>query len=266
MTWSDGRAACRQATQLPWGLQGSFDHKDSESSGAPLRPSRVTDSAAPRMPQLLEIFLLALLAMFFPALLAVVLIALRSSHPQKLLASFLAGGLLAATSVGIAIVFSLQDASVDSSSSSSFDPIVYFVGGVLSLVAAYVVDRKKLLVKDEKKPEERCRREEAGSSDAGARPRCAVRVRCRAYPLRDTGLFRPRGAEGHRAARVLGGGDRRRHHRLLPDHVRLHRGPADRLLRRAGACDEGRRSVSTRGSIATPTGLRSASSPVLACS
>lgn len=106
------------------------------------------------MPQLLEILLLALLAMFFPALLAVVLIALRTSHPQKLLASFLAGGFLAATSVGIAIVFSLQGASVDSSSSSSFDPIVYFVGGVLSLVAAYVVDRKKLLVKDEKKPEE----------------------------------------------------------------------------------------------------------------
>ena len=106
------------------------------------------------MPQLLEILLLALLAMFFPALLAVVLIALRTSHPQKLLASFLAGGLLAATSVGIAIVFSLQGASVDSSSSSSFDPIVYFVGGVLSLVAAYVVDRKKLLVKDGKKPEE----------------------------------------------------------------------------------------------------------------
>ena len=102
------------------------------------------------MSQLLEIFLLALLAMFFPALLAVVLIALRTQHPQRLLASFLAGGLLAATSVGIAIVFSLQGASVDSSSSSGFDPIVYFVGGVLSLVAAYVVDRKKLLVKKEK--------------------------------------------------------------------------------------------------------------------
>jgi Sap, sulfolipid-1-addressing protein len=106
------------------------------------------------MPELLEIFLLALLAMFFPALLAVVLIALRTRHPQKLLASFLAGGFLAATTVGIAIVFSLQDASVDSSSSSGFDPVVYFAGAVVSFIAAYVVDRKKLLVKDEKKPEE----------------------------------------------------------------------------------------------------------------
>jgi Sap, sulfolipid-1-addressing protein len=106
------------------------------------------------MPALLEIFLLALAAMFFPALLAVVLIALRTTHPQRLLASFLAGGFLAATSVGIAIVFSLQDASVDSSSSRSFDPIVYFVAGALALLAAYVVDRKELLVKKTKPEDE----------------------------------------------------------------------------------------------------------------
>ncbi len=105
------------------------------------------------MPELLEILLLALAAMFFPALLAVVLIALRTEHPQRLLASFLTGGFLAATTVGIAIVFSLQDASVDSSSSSSLDPIVYFAGAALALLAAYVVDRKQLLVK-KKKPED----------------------------------------------------------------------------------------------------------------
>jgi hypothetical protein len=106
------------------------------------------------MPELLEIFLLALVAMFFPALLAVVLIALRTDHPQRLLASFLAGGFLAATSVGIAIVFSLQDASVDSSSSSGYDSVVYFAAAALSLLAAYVVDRKQLLVKKEKPEEE----------------------------------------------------------------------------------------------------------------
>jgi Sap, sulfolipid-1-addressing protein len=98
-------------------------------------------------PDLLEILLLALVAMFFPALLAVVLIAIRSRHPQKLLASFLAGGLLSAISVGLTIVFSLQGASVDSSSSSGGDPALYLVVGVLSLIAAYVVDRKKLLGK-----------------------------------------------------------------------------------------------------------------------
>jgi hypothetical protein len=102
---------------------------------------------------LFEILLLALLAMFFPALLAVVLVALRARHPQLLLASFLAGGLLSAITVGLVIVFSLQDASVDSTSSSHLDPVVYIVFGALSLLAAWVVRRKQLLVKKEKDPD-----------------------------------------------------------------------------------------------------------------
>jgi hypothetical protein len=92
--------------------------------------------------------------MFFPALLAVVLVAIRSRHPQKLLGSFLAGGLLSAITVGLTIVFSLQGASVDSSSSSGGDPALYIVVGVLSLIVAYVVDRKKLLGQGAKKPKE----------------------------------------------------------------------------------------------------------------
>jgi hypothetical protein len=91
--------------------------------------------------------------MFFPALLAVVLVAIRSRHPQKLLGSFLVGGLLSAITVGLTIVFSLQGASVDSSSSSGGDPALYIVVGVLSLIAAYVVDRKKLLGKQPKEPQ-----------------------------------------------------------------------------------------------------------------
>ena len=55
-------------------------------------------SAASDMGDLFEILLLGLVAMFFPVLLAVVLIALRAGRPQLLLASFLAGGLLSAIS------------------------------------------------------------------------------------------------------------------------------------------------------------------------
>ncbi len=84
------------------------------------------------MGDVLEIIALALLAMFFPALLAVVLIALRSRRPQLLLASFYAGGLLSATTVGLVIVFSLQGASVDSSSSNGLDPVFYVILGVIS--------------------------------------------------------------------------------------------------------------------------------------
>lgn len=114
------------------------------------------------MGDVLEIIALALLAMFFPALLAVVLIALRSRRPQLLLASFLAGGFLAANTVGLIIVFSLQDASVDSSSSNGLDPIFYVVVGILSLIAAWVVRDRQLLVKKEKSPEEQA---DAGKPD-----------------------------------------------------------------------------------------------------
>ena len=106
------------------------------------------------MGDVLEIIALALLAMFFPALLAVVLIALRSSRPSVLLASFFAGGFLAANTVGLVIVFSLQDASVDSSSSNGLDPVFYIVLGILSLIAAWVVRDRQLLVKEEKVDEE----------------------------------------------------------------------------------------------------------------
>jgi hypothetical protein len=106
------------------------------------------------MGDVLEILALALVAMFFPALLAVVLVALRSRRPQLLLASFYAGGILSATSVGLVIVFSLQGASVDSSSSNSLDPAFYIVLGALSFVAAWVVRDRQLLVKQEPSPEE----------------------------------------------------------------------------------------------------------------
>ena len=106
------------------------------------------------MGNVLEIIALALLAMFFPALLAVVLIALRSRRPELLLGSFFAGGFLSANTVGLIIVFSLQDASVDSSSSNSLDPVFYVVLGILSLVAAWVVRNRQLLVKKGKSPEE----------------------------------------------------------------------------------------------------------------
>ncbi len=113
------------------------------------------------MGDVLEILALALLAMFFPALLAVVLIALRSLRPELLLASFYAGGFLSATTVGLVIVFSLQGSSVDSSSSNSLDPAFYIVLGVVSFVAAWVVRSRQLLVKKEPSPEEA----EAAKSD-----------------------------------------------------------------------------------------------------
>ena len=94
------------------------------------------------MPTWLELVLLAFASMFWPTLIVIVVLALRVSHPIKILAWFLAGGLLTTISVGIVIVFELQGSSLVSGSSPSIDPPVYITMGLLSLLAAFALLRK----------------------------------------------------------------------------------------------------------------------------
>ncbi|HEX4518793.1 MAG TPA: GAP family protein [Gaiellaceae bacterium] len=96
--------------------------------------------------ELLEIYFLACLAMFFPLLLVVVVLALNTSKPVPILTGFLAGGLLTTISVGSAMVFAFQGSSFLSGSRPPADPWVDLVVGSLALVAALVLrgmDRKK---------------------------------------------------------------------------------------------------------------------------
>ena len=72
--------------------------------------TRVARGLTARM-ELLEIYFLACLAMFFPLLLIVVVLALNTSHPVPILAGFLAGGLVTTVCVGSAIVFAFQGRS-----------------------------------------------------------------------------------------------------------------------------------------------------------
>jgi hypothetical protein len=87
---------------------------------------------------------LAIASMFWPTLIVIVVVALRLSHPVKILFGFLAGGLLTTVAVGIAVVFALQGSSLASGSSPSIDPVVYITIGLLSLLAAYVLDRRRV--------------------------------------------------------------------------------------------------------------------------
>src|SRR6478672_3616343 len=81
--------------------------------------------------------------MFWPTLIVIVVLALRVSHPLKILLWFLIGGLLTTVAVGIAIVFALQGASFMSGSKPTIDPVVYITTGLLSLLAAFVLLRRK---------------------------------------------------------------------------------------------------------------------------
>jgi thiol:disulfide interchange protein len=88
---------------------------------------------------LIEIFLLAVGSMFWPVLFAVDVAAFKSDRPLRILAGFLAGGLVATVSIGIAVVFRLQDTDLVSRSRHTTDAVVSIAVGAAALVAAYFV-------------------------------------------------------------------------------------------------------------------------------
>jgi thiol:disulfide interchange protein len=79
--------------------------------------------------------------MFWPTLIAIVVLALRISHPVKILVWFLAGGLLTTVAIGIAVVFAFQEASFMTGSTPTVDPVIYLTMGLLSMLAAFVLVR-----------------------------------------------------------------------------------------------------------------------------
>lgn len=93
------------------------------------------------MPSWLEILLLAVASAFWPMLILIVVLALRLEHPIRVLVWFLAGGFLTTVTLGIVIVFALQDASFVTRSNPPANPIFALVAGLLSLIAAYAMLR-----------------------------------------------------------------------------------------------------------------------------
>jgi hypothetical protein len=90
---------------------------------------------------LIEIFFLAVGSMFWPVLLAVDVVAFKTDRPVRILGGFLVGGLVATVTVGIAIVFWLNDTDLVSSSRHTTDTVVPIVVGAAALVAAFYIRR-----------------------------------------------------------------------------------------------------------------------------
>ena len=90
---------------------------------------------------LAEYVLLALASIFWPLLITIVVIVLRTSRPVGLLAAFLAGGLLATITVGLALVFTFDGSGLLNENRDTVDPVVNIVVGALAFVAALVVWR-----------------------------------------------------------------------------------------------------------------------------
>jgi hypothetical protein len=99
--------------------------------------------------ELLELALLAIASAFWPILVVVDLVALRTPRPVPLLAWFLAGGLLTTISEGLIIVFVLEGTTMGSSR-SSVGGWGNIIGGSVALLAAYVLRARAARLRNER--------------------------------------------------------------------------------------------------------------------
>lgn len=86
-----------------------------------------------------QTFVLALLAMFNPTLLAAVTLMLFLPNPKRLMLGYLLGAYTASIGLGLAIVFALHGTSSVSTSKSTIGPVEDLVVGLLLLLVAFVL-------------------------------------------------------------------------------------------------------------------------------
>lgn len=91
------------------------------------------------MSDLGTIFLLSLLAMFNPTLLAAVTLMLLTENPKRLMLGYLLGAYTASITIGLAIVFALHDSGAVSTSKRTIGPVEDLVIGALMLLVAFVL-------------------------------------------------------------------------------------------------------------------------------
>ncbi len=133
------------------------------------------------MSDLGEIFLLSLLAMFNPTLLAAVTVMLLLPSPKKLMLGYLLGAYLTSMTLGLVIVFALHDSSAVSTSKRTISPLEDIVVGLLILVVAFVLKTDR----DQGLRERKARRREAKLEKDGGEKKEAL-------PLRLLGRGSPR--------------------------------------------------------------------------
>lgn len=120
-----------------------------------------------------QIFLLSLLAMFNPTLLAAVTLMLLLPNPKRLMLGYLLGAYTSSISLGLVIVFALHDSDFASTSKRTLSPLEDVVVGLLLLLVAAV------LATDRDRPlrERRARRREAKQAHNGGEEKEALPMR-----------------------------------------------------------------------------------------
>jgi hypothetical protein len=113
----------------------------------------------------LSIFLLSLAAMFNPTLLAAVTVMMLLPDTQRLMFGYLMGAYLMSISLGLLIVFTLNDTGSVSTGKTTLGPGEDIVVGVLALIVAYVLGGGRT----EPLRERRRRRKEEKEREAGSK-------------------------------------------------------------------------------------------------
>jgi hypothetical protein len=88
---------------------------------------------------LVDIFLLSLLATLNATLLAAVTVMLLTPNPKRLMAGYLLGAYMTSITLGLVIVFSLHNSSTESTSKHTIGPVEDLVAGVLLIAIAWVL-------------------------------------------------------------------------------------------------------------------------------
>jgi Sap, sulfolipid-1-addressing protein len=92
--------------------------------------------------QLVDIFLLSLVAMFNPSLLAAVTVMLLLPKPKRLMAGYLLGAYVTSITLGLLIVFTLHG-STESTSKHTISPVEDIVVGLLAVAIAFVLRTRR---------------------------------------------------------------------------------------------------------------------------
>jgi hypothetical protein len=88
---------------------------------------------------LVDIFLLSLVATLNATLLAAVTVMLLTPNPKRLMAGYLLGAYMTSITLGLVIVFSLHSSSTEGTSKHTIGPVEDLVAGVLLIAIAWVL-------------------------------------------------------------------------------------------------------------------------------
>jgi Sap, sulfolipid-1-addressing protein len=116
---------------------------------------------------LLGIFLLSLLSMFNPTLLAAVTLMMLLPNTRTLMVGYLLGALLTSVSLGMLIVFSLHGSGSAETARHSLSPAEDIVFGLIAVIVSFVLGTGRDAPLQERR---RRRREAKRASDGGQEP------------------------------------------------------------------------------------------------